>query len=360
MKAESTTLRMGAREWVLLLLLSFLWGGSFFFIRIAVQHVPVLTVVWLRVGLSALALHAFLAMLGHRMPVSARAWLAFVGMGFLNNAVPFTLIVWGETHIGVGLASVLNATTPLCTALVAHGLTEDEKLSTSRIIGLVTGFLGVTVMIGPDMLSGLHATALSQFAILGAALSYACAGVFGRRFRRIGVTPMATATGQVTASTILLAPVALIVDRPWVLPFPPGYTLAAIIALALVSTALAYVIYFRILAVAGATNLLLVTMLIPVTAILLGVLVLSERLQAYQLLGMLVIASGLVIMDGRIVGLLSIGSPDVLNLIDLARQWWRQASGRRQLSCLGQRLREDIGMRYEDTWKEQRKWFWRK
>lgn len=304
MTTESTTLRMGTREWALLLLLSLLWGGSFFFVRIAVQHVPVLTVVWLRVGLSALALHAFLAMLGYRMPVSAKAWLAFVGMGFLNNAVPFTLIVWGETHIGAGLASVLNATTPLFAALVAHGLTRDEKLSAARITGLVGGFLGVTVMIGPGMLSGLHTTALSQFAILGAALSYACAGVFGRRFRRIGVTPVATAAGQVTASTVLLAPVVLIVDRPWALPFPPLYTLAAIVALALVSTALAYVIYFRVLAVAGATNLLLVTMLIPATAILLGVLVLGERLQAHQLLGMLVIACGLVIMDGRLIGLL--------------------------------------------------------
>ena len=303
-KGESTTLRMGTREWALLLLLSLLWGGSFFFIRIAVQQVPVLTVVWLRVGLSALALHAFLAVLGHRMPVSARAWLAFGGMGFLNNAVPFTLIVWGETHIGAGLASVLNATTPLFTALVAHGLTEDEKLSAPRIAGLVAGFLGVTVMIGPNALSGLHAAALSQFAILGAALSYACAGVFGRRFRRLGVTPVATATGQVTASTFLLAPVVLIADRPWMLSFPPVYTAAAIAALALVSTALAYVIYFRILAVAGATNLLLVTMLIPATAILLGVLVLGEHLQAHQLLGMLFIACGLIIMDGRIIGLL--------------------------------------------------------
>lgn len=300
------TLRMGMREWMLLLLLSLLWGGSFFFIRIAVQQVPVLTVVWLRVGLSALALQAFLAVLGHRMPVSRQALLAFVGMGFLNNAVPFTLIVWGETHIGAGLASVLNATTPLFTALIAHGLTRDEKLSKPRIAGLIAGFFGVTVMVGPAVLtSGRHATVFAQFAVIGAALSYACGGVFGRRFRRMGITPLATAAGQVSASTVLLAPVVLFVDHPWALPWPPLHTVAAIAALALVSTASAYVIYFRILAVAGATNLLLVTMLIPVTAILLGVLVLGEHLQAHQVVGMLFIAAGLIIMDGRLLGWLS-------------------------------------------------------
>lgn len=297
----TSSLRMGTREWSLLLALSVLWGGSFFFIRIAQQDLPTLMVVWLRVGVSALALNVLIAILGLRMPSDARTWTAFAGMGFLNNALPFTLIVWGENHIGSGLTSMLNATTPLFTAVVAHFATDDEKLSVQRIIGLIVGFLGVAVMIGPGAISEMHAKTLSQLAVLAAALSYACSGVYGRRFRRMGVAPLVTATGQVTVSTILLAPVALIVDHPWNLPFPPQDVLAAIAGLALLSTALAYIIYFRILAASGATNLLLVTMLIPVTAILLGVLVLNEHIHSYQIAGMFLVGCGLVTMDGRAI-----------------------------------------------------------
>lgn len=187
------------------------------------------------------------------------------------------------------------------TVLVAHFWTADERLSGPRLLGVVAGFLGVVMMIGPEMLEGLGDQVWAQLAVLGATLSYAVAGVYGRRFKSMGVTPMATATGQVTASAVLLMPVALIIDRPWTLMVPSPGTWTAVVALAVLSTALAYILYFRILETAGATNLLLVTFLIPVSAILLGVLFLAERLAPQHFLGMALIGLGLAAIDGRLV-----------------------------------------------------------
>lgn len=292
---------MGSLEWAMLLALSVLWGGSFFFTALTVRELPPLTVVLLRVGLAALLLHAVNRLMGVAMPRDGRVWAAFLAMGFLNNVVPFCLIVWGQTHIASGLAAILNATTPLATVVVAHLLTPDEKMTGNRLAGVLVGLLGVVVMLGPSMLDGLGTNLLAQLACLAAAISYACAGVYGRRFQRMGVPPMTTATGQVTASTLLLLPVVLVVDQPWTLAAPSPTSWGAVLGIAALSTALAYVLYFRILATAGATNLLLVTFLIPVSAILLGVLVLGERLAALQLIGMALIAAGLAAIDGRLL-----------------------------------------------------------
>jgi len=221
-------------------------------------------------------------------------------MALLNNVLPFVLIAWGQHRIASGLASVLNATTPLFTVLVAHALTPDERLTPIKAGGVAVGFAGAAVMIGPDALGGLGTGALAQFACLAAALTYAFAGIFGRRFRRMGVTPVATAAGQVSASTLMLLPIMLLVDRPWTLAAPHAATWGAVLGVGLLSTALAYVLYFRILAVAGATNLLLVTFLIPVSAILLGVLVLHEALLPRQAGGMALIGMGLMLLDGRL------------------------------------------------------------
>lgn len=288
-------------EWGMLLALSVLWGGSFFFTGVAVKELPPLTIVLLRVGGAAVILLLVLRVTGVKMPTHRRVWAAFFGMGLLNNVVPFCLIVWGQTHIGSGLASILNATTPLSTVIVAHWLTADEKMTGSRLFGVIVGLVGVVAMIGPEVLQGLGTDAVAQLACLCAALSYAFAGVFGRRFKRMGVAPMATATGQVTASTLMLLPVALLVDRPWALAVPSPQAWAAILGIAALSTALAYVLYFRILATAGATNLLLVTFLIPVTGILLGTLVLGERLDPKHFLGMALIGAGLAAIDGRLL-----------------------------------------------------------
>jgi drug/metabolite transporter (DMT)-like permease len=236
---------------------------------------------------------------GLRMPTTPRIWLAFLAMGALNNLIPFSLIVWGQTRIPSGLASILNATTPLWTVVVAHLLTRDERLTWSRLGGVLLGLAGVVVMIGPAALLGLSLDVLAELAVLGAALSYAFAGVFGRRFRDL--PPLVTATGQVTATTVMALPIALALDRPWTGAAPGAVTWAALAGLALLSTALAYVIYFRILAASGATNLLLVTFLIPVSALVLGTTVLGERLEPRQLAGMALIGAGLAAIDGRLL-----------------------------------------------------------
>lgn len=291
---------MSLGSWLTLIVLSVLWGGSFFFVGVAVDALPLLTIVILRVGLAAIALNVVVIALGQRLPMEPRVWWAFIGMGLLNNMVPFTLIVWGQSHIASGLASILNAATPLFAVVVAHLLTSDERLTARRVIGVVLGFVGVVIVIGPSVLSGLGVNVLAQLAVLGAALSYALAGVFGRRFARWGITPLVAATGQVSASTVLLLPLALWVDRPWLLAAPGIEIWGAIVGLALLSTALAYILYFRILATSGATNILLVTFLIPVSAILLGALILDEQLAVSHFVGIGVIGLGLAAIDGRI------------------------------------------------------------
>ncbi len=294
---------MGPREWLLLSLLSVLWGGSFFFAEVALAELPPLTVVLGRVALAALALNLMVLASGRRLPRSARAWRAFIAMGALNNLVPFCLIVWGQTRIAGGLAAILNATTPLFTVVLAHRLTRDERLSAARLGGVLAGLAGVVLMIGPAALGGLGGGALAQLACLAAALSYALAGIYGRRFR--GEPPLLTAAGQVSAAALLLLPLALFAERPWTLA-PPGLaTWAALAGLALLSTALAYVIYFRILAAAGATNLLLVTFLIPISALLLGVGILGETVTSGELAGMALIGLGLAAIDGRPLALLT-------------------------------------------------------
>jgi drug/metabolite transporter (DMT)-like permease len=295
--------RMSGLEWTFLIVLSVIWGGSFLFVGIAVAELPTFTIVLLRVAIAALALHLALRIWRIPLPGDATAWAAFFGMGVLNNVIPFSLIAWGMTHIASGLASILNATTPLFTVLLAHALTRDERLTRARLAGVIIGFAGVVVLIGPEALQGLGDDVLAQVAVLGAACSYGFAGIFGRRFNRMGIPPLATATGQVTASSILLLPIALFIDRPWTLAMPGVTVWAAIIGLALLSTALAYALFFRILAGAGAVNLSLATFLIPISAILMGVVVLNETLHATDLLGMALIGCGLVAIDGRLPAL---------------------------------------------------------
>ena len=288
---------MGTAEWLLLASLSVLWGGSFFFVEVALDAFGPFTVVLGRVGIAALTLWAIIALKGLSIPRSPSVWLAFLCMGAINNMIPFSLIVWAQTEITGSLASILNATIPLFTVLVAHALTRDERLSTGKVYGVTIGFIGVAVIIGLDALSGISANAIAQVAVLCAAVSYSFAGVFGRRFSRM--SPLVVAAGQVSCSTLLMAPLALALERPWLVADPGIIAAGALVALAVFSTALAYVLYFRILATAGATNLLLVAFLIPVSAMLLGIPILGESLDAEDFVGMLLIAVGLAAMDGR-------------------------------------------------------------
>ena len=296
---------MGAQEWAMLLILSVLWGGSFFFIGVAVKELPPLTIMMLRVGCAALILNLGVRFMGQWMPRDPKVWLAFGGMGLLNNVIPQTLIVWGQTQIPSGLASILNATTPLFAVLVAHVFTSDERMTGKKLAGVVIGFMGVAIMVGPAALSGLGSNIWAQLAILLASVFYAISGVYGRRFKQMGVTPMMTATGQLTASTLMLTPLALAVDHSWTLTQPSFAAWSAIAGLAILSTALAYLIFFRILASSGATNLLLVTFLIPISAVLLGFLFLGEQLEARHLVGMACIGAGLAAIDGRLLARLS-------------------------------------------------------
>jgi drug/metabolite transporter (DMT)-like permease len=297
----SVNVRMSGADWLLLVLLSVLWGGSFFFVGVLVKALPAFTIVFLRVGLAAVILHVFVRASGAKMPRDLAPWRAFLGMALLNNVVPFCLIVWAQGHIASGLAAILNATTPISTVIVAHFLTDDEKMTGNRLFGVMAGFVGVIILMGADSLKGLGVDVWAQAAVLLGAVSYAFAGVYGRRFRRLGIAPIATATGQVTVSTFLLFPLAMIVDTPWTLAMPSWPVWAAASGLALFSTAIGYVLYFRLLASAGATNLLLVTFLIPISAILMGSLGLGEHLEIRHFVGLAVIGAGLAAIDGRLL-----------------------------------------------------------
>lgn len=291
---------MAPREWGLLAVLSLLWGGSFFFIGVAVKELPPLTLVALRVGLAAVLLWTFAPILGVRPPQSANALVALAILGFANNALPFALIAWGQTRLPSGLAAILNAATPLFSVVAAHFLTAEEKLTGAKLLGAAAGFAGVLWLIGPNLATGAGADLWAELAVLGAALSYALAAIYGRGIRSLGMKPIDVAAGQATAATLFLAPLALIIDRPWALPMPSAAAAASVLAIASLSTALAYVVFFRILAGAGATNVVLVTLLVPVTSVILGALFLHERLVARQFLGFALVALGLVFIDGRL------------------------------------------------------------
>jgi drug/metabolite transporter (DMT)-like permease len=288
---------MTRADWTNLLILSILWGGSFLFVEVALQGLPTLTIVWLRVALAAAIIGGMLALSGTGLS-RLSVWPALLVMGILNNAVPFTLLVLAQGQISGALAAILNATTPLFTVLVAHVATKDERITPAKAAGLGLGFAGVVVMMAGAELGG---AGLAKLACLAAALSYACAGVWGRRFRRLGVPPMTAAFGQGSAATAMLLPLWLWADRPWQLDWPGALVAGAVLGLAALSTALAYLIYFRLLASAGATNLLLVTFLVPVSATALGWLFLGERLLPQHLAGFGLIVAGLAALDGRVL-----------------------------------------------------------
>ncbi len=294
-------MRMSARDWLLLWALSVLWGGAFFFAAVAVKEVPPLTLVLCRVSIAALTLFIFIKVKGEKFPLSWPFLSVFLMMGFFNNLIPFSLLFWAQTAIPSGLASILNATTPIFSIVVAHFLLSDEKMAANKVAGVVLGFAGVAVLFGGNALSGISVTTLGILACLGAALSYGFAGVFGRRFRALGVTPSVGALGQLSATTIMMTPIALFFDQPWTLGLPSTEAMGSILALAVASTALAYLLYFRVLESAGAVNAALVTLIVPLTAILLGTVFLDEELATRHYFGMALILAGLIAVDGRLM-----------------------------------------------------------
>jgi drug/metabolite transporter (DMT)-like permease len=295
---NNTNQVMGIREWGLIIILSILWGGSFFFVEVALKKLTPLTIVLYRVSLASLILLAIVRIKGYKMPSSIKIWGAFFIMGMLNNAIPFSLIAWGQMHIDSGLASIFNATTPIFSVILAHFVTKKEKLTTNRIIGVAVGWAGVAVLIGIDSLQSFGLKTMGQITVLTAAFLYACAAIYGHRFRDLN--PLVVATGMLCCSTIIMIPLVLFIDQPWNLPHSV-VTMSALFGLAAFSTSLAYLIYFKVLSTSGPTNILLVTFLIPVSAILLGSIVLGERLGWNAFIGMGMIFAGLIAIDGRLV-----------------------------------------------------------
>jgi drug/metabolite transporter (DMT)-like permease len=292
--------RMGLVEWSMLVLLSMLWGGSYFFVEIALLEWSPLLIVAVRVVIAAIVIWGIVLAAGLPVPRSRSVWMAFFWMGLLNNVFPFLLIVWGQKEIESGLAAILNAAAPIFSVIVAGVWLKDEPVTRSRLLGAVLGLIGVAVLIGPSALAGLDANLLAQIAVLGAALSYAFAGVYARRFPRMNVDPIVAAAGQLLMSSLIMILLALMFAAPTQLIESSAKVWITVGLMAVFSTALAYILYFRLLASAGATNAILVTLLIPVTAILLGALILDERLQWLHFLGMAVIGLGLLIIDGRL------------------------------------------------------------
>ncbi|WP_311032361.1 DMT family transporter [Mesorhizobium koreense] len=287
---------MSTADWAQLILLGALWGGSFFFARVAVAEIEPLTLVFYRVLIAAAALHVWLVARGASFrPALPRAG-SFLMLALLNNVIPFSLLFSGQTAIGAGLAAVLNATTPFWTIVAANFLTSDEKITPNRLAGILLGVVGTAVMVGPGALTGLGAPVWAQLCALGASVSYALASIFARRFRALPSDVVAT--GQLTASAVIMALVVSLGASSIGAASPAAWSSVA--ALGLLSTALAYILYFNLIASAGATNTSLVTLVVPVSAILLGVLFLGEGLDTYELIGMVLIGLGLVTIDGRI------------------------------------------------------------
>lgn len=306
--APSPALRMSGQDWLLLVVLSVLWGGTFFFAKIALAEIPPMTLVLGRVWIAALTLLVALLAAGIALPSSAKVWGAFFALGLLNNVLPFNLIFWGQHQMppatAASLASILNATTPVFGVVIAHFLTKDEKLTPRRALGVILGFLGVCLLLAPKLIGAATQDAppaLGVLSCLSASCVYVFAGLYARRFKAMGVTPLQLSFGQLAASSALMVPLAGAIDRPWALPPPHAAPVAALVGLAVISTALAYILYFRILARAGATNILLVTFLVPVTAILLSSAFLGETLGLIHLAAMALIGLGLAAIDGRLL-----------------------------------------------------------
>lgn len=297
---SSSSRPMSAQNWALLLLLGAIWGGSFFFARIAVAEIKPLVLVLLRVSIAAIALQIYLLFTGR----SFRPVLTLVGpffaLAFLNNIIPFSLIFAGQTQMGAGLASVLNATTPMWTLIIASAFSSDEKLTWNKVAGILLGISGTCVMIGPGLVAGLGGPVWAKFALIGASLSYAFALLLARK-RFSQIPPPLVATGQLTASTIIMLPVIGLLYGPSAIIGGSAHVWTAIIALALLSTAFAYILFFRIVASAGATNASLVTLIVPVSAIMLGVIFLGEQLEPFEVAGMTLIGLGLIMIDGRML-----------------------------------------------------------
>ncbi len=300
---EQIKQHMGPIEIGLLLFISLCWGGSFFFIEILLDYLPPLTIVTLRIGLAVIVLWGIVFLSNLQRPQGVSQWAALTVLGLLSIALPFSLITWAQTRIDSGIASVLNATAPLFVVLLAGITLSDERFTRGKIAGVFIGVLGVAVLIGPEALTGIGGSALGQIAVIGASFSYALAAVFSRRFAQMGLSPTVVATGQVSMATLMLVPITLTVEGMQSYIFIPVAAWASLLSMALLSTVLANVLYFRLIKTAGATNSAIVGFLMPVVGTSLGIALLGEAFSAVQIIGAGLIGVGLIVMDGRWVRL---------------------------------------------------------
>ncbi len=290
---------LDGRGWALLAALALLWGVSFIFIKVAATEIPAFTLVFFRVGLAALVLHAIVLARGMTYPAQPAIYGRYVVMGLLNNVVPFTLIVYATSRLGAGSTSILNATTPIFALIVAHFATADERITPAKLVGILLGMGGVAAMSGPQAVAGLTGDLLAVGAMLVATFGYGLSAVYGRRFA--GIHPTVSATCQLSAATLLLLPLMLVFDRPWALGMPGVEPVLALVALAVLSTGLAYIIYWALIVSAGGTNTMLVTLLIPVVALFFAWLLLGEDITLSKAAGMALIGIGLAVIDGRLL-----------------------------------------------------------
>ncbi len=291
------TLKMERLDWLLLLLLASLWGSSFLFMKVAVQDLPVFTVVLGRIGIAALLLTAYVYLRGMRFPLDRAFWQQMLLLGFLRAALPISLFVWAGTQIDSNVSGILNSTTPLFTAILAHFLTQDERLNGKRIAGVLCGMVGVVLLIGADALSGLASNVGGQLAVLCATCSYGFAGIYGRRVRDLPVA--ITTAAMLVASTLLILPISLWLAPPWTVQ-PTVVAVSSVLALATFNTAIAFMVWLTIVLRAGANNSSQVTFLIPIVAIVLGFLVLGEQPGWNALAGLVFILLGLAVAQGRL------------------------------------------------------------
>jgi len=291
-------LGIASSDWLRLLVLSVLWGGSFFFVGVAVRELPPLTIVFFRVFIAAVLLLPLIPIYRIAVPRTWAGWLPFVVMALLNNVVPFSLLVTGQTLISSGLASVINATTPVFTVLVLAAFGE-ERLAARRIAGVGLGLIGVVVLRGIDLNLG-SGQSIGIGLCLVATLMFGFSALWAKR-RLHGIQPMAAATFQLISSAVMMFVISMIVEQPWRLPMPHATTWLALFGLAALSTSLGFILFFQIIRGSGAGNVMLVTLLVPITAIALGYLILGEEVSAREIVGALIIASGLIIMDGRLL-----------------------------------------------------------
>jgi drug/metabolite transporter (DMT)-like permease len=293
--------KLDGHGWLLIGILAILWGGAFFLIEVGLRSFPPITLVFIRVAFAVPPMWLAMQLMGQHLPRSAGDWGLLTVVGALNCALPFTLFFWGQQYLDSGYAAILNATTPLWGVVTAHFMTRDEKATPARIIGVLTGMAGIIIMVGPAAMQGLSNNLLAQIACVISTVFYSLAAIYGRRLSQTTLTPMAVATGQTMMAAVLMIPIVLIVDQPWTMDMPRLDATMAGLTLALLSTALAYTLYFRLIDRAGASNAQLVAFLMPILAVILGITFLGESLSAGQMIGAAVIALGLIILDGRLV-----------------------------------------------------------